>query len=508
MKPQTAAQQRISRGTPAGGMRTFIQVLVNTALANITTSFLWFALTFWVYIETQSVLATGIIGGAYMLFVAIFSMVFGTIVDRYRKHFVMVLSSLVTLTAFLIAGVIYLAQPESALLDISGPWFWLFSGIILFGGVIENMRNIALSTTVTLLVPVERHANANGMVGMVQGIAFAVTSVLSGLAIGFLGMGWTLAIAIAFTLVALVHIAFLRIPEEKPGVAAGHQPVVDFRGSIRAIRSAPGLFALIIFATFNNLIGGVYMALMDPYGLTIFPVQWWGVVLGVASTGFIIGGIVIAARGLGRNPIRTMLLVVVAMGILGALFTIREWWWLYALGIWLYMALCRRSRQPSRRSSRRSCRSAHRGGCSASPQAFESAGRADHRVPHRADRRSSGSSRTWTRMPARQTWGWLLGDGEARGIALVFLVSGLVMVVAALIAFTTRSYRTLSEEYEKAPAQTTDDAEGGDDAAARSADADANANADADPNDAAARSADAQADIDAMTDVAQFDPRR
>ena len=29
----------------------------------------------------------------------------------------------------------------------------------------------------------------------------------------------------------------------------------------------------------------------------------------------------------------------------------------------------------------------------------------------------------------QQTWGWLLGDGEARGIALVFLFSGLIMVV-------------------------------------------------------------------------------
>jgi DHA3 family multidrug efflux protein-like MFS transporter len=51
----------------------------------------------------------------------------------------------------------------------------------------------------------------------------------------------------------------------------------------------------------------------------------------------------------------------------------------------------------------------------------------------------------------QQTWGWLLGDGEARGIALVFLVSGLIMVVVALLAFTSRSYRTLSEEYERAP---------------------------------------------------------
>ncbi|MDF2575489.1 MAG: transporter, partial [Agromyces sp.] len=174
---------------PPGGMRTFMHVLANTMIANVTTSFLWFALTFWVYLETRSVLATGIIGGAYMLLVAIFSIAFGTIVDRHRKHRVMVLSSIITAASFAVAGGMYLALPESALLDLGGPWFWVFAGVILFGSVVENMRNIALSTTVTLLVPQDRHANANGMVGTVQGLAFIVTSVFSGLAIGLLGMG-------------------------------------------------------------------------------------------------------------------------------------------------------------------------------------------------------------------------------------------------------------------------------------------------------------------------------
>ncbi|RUA26135.1 MAG: hypothetical protein DSY74_06160, partial [Actinobacteria bacterium] len=53
--------------------RVFLHVLVNTAAANITTSYLWFALTFWVYLETRSVVATGIIGGTYMLLLAVFS---------------------------------------------------------------------------------------------------------------------------------------------------------------------------------------------------------------------------------------------------------------------------------------------------------------------------------------------------------------------------------------------------------------------------------------------------
>src|SRR5688572_21116386 len=106
---------------PPDGMRTFVRVLVNTALANITTSYLWFGLTFWVYLETRSVLATGVIGGAYMLLVALFSMLFGTIVDRHRKHRVMILASIVTLTAFAVAGGLYLLYPESQLVDIRGP---------------------------------------------------------------------------------------------------------------------------------------------------------------------------------------------------------------------------------------------------------------------------------------------------------------------------------------------------------------------------------------------------
>ncbi|KEP73912.1 hypothetical protein HR12_31755 [Microbacterium sp. SUBG005] len=45
------------------------------------------------------------------------------------------------------------------------------------------------------------------------------------------------------------------------------------------------------------------------------------------------------------------------------------------------------------------------------------------------------------------TWGWLLGDGQSRGIALVFVIAGLVMVVVGVLAFFTRSYRVLSTQY-------------------------------------------------------------
>lgn len=50
----------------------------------------------------------------------------------------------------------------------------------------------------------------------------------------------------------------------------------------------------------------------------------------------------------------------------------------------------------------------------------------------------------------KQAFTWLLGSGEARGIALVFLAAGLIMAVAALVALSSRSYRVLSEHYANA----------------------------------------------------------
>lgn len=438
-----------ARGFRTPGERVFLHVLVNTAAANITTSFLWFALTFWVYLETRSVLATGIIGGTYMLLLALFAMWFGTLVDRHRKHRVMVFSAAVTLVAFLVAGGLYLTQPESALVDIGGPWFWLFAGVILLGSIVENMRNIALSTTVTMLVPQERHANANGLVGTVQGIAFIITSVFSGFSVGLLGMGWTLLIAIVATAIAGIHLLILRIPGDRAGDGASARGV-DLRGAIRAVSSAPGLFALIIFSTFNNLIGGVYIALMDPYGLTLFSVEAWGVVFAVAGTGFIVGGLIIARFGLGKNPIRTMLLVVVAMGLLGALFTIREWWLLYAAGIWLYMALVPAVEASEQTVIQKVVPFGSQGRVFGFAAAFESAA-----APVTAFL-IAPIAEFWIipymDTPAgQQTWGWLLGEGEARGIALVFFFAGLAMVAVALLAFTTRSYRLITAQYRAAP---------------------------------------------------------
>lgn len=166
----------------------------------------------------------------------------------------------------------------------------------------------------------------------------------------------------------------------------------------------------------------------------------------------------IARFGLGRNPIRTMLLVVVGMGILGALFTIREWWLLYAVGIWLYMALVPAVEASEQTVIQKVVDYGSQGRVFGFAAAFESAA-----APVTAFL-IAPIAEFWIipymESPSgQQTWGWLLGDGEARGIALVFVFAGLAMVVIALLAFTTRSYRLITEQYRAAPDAATSEAE-------------------------------------------------
>ncbi len=50
----------------------------------------------------------------------------------------------------------------------------------------------------------------------------------------------------------------------------------------------------------------------------------------------------------------------------------------------------------------------------------------------------------------KNTPGWLLGSGEARGMALAFMAADLIMLAVVIYAFTTRAYRDLSRFYQKA----------------------------------------------------------
>lgn len=426
--------------------RAFQHALANTAAALLGTTFLWFAFTFWAYLETRSVLVTSWLGGAYMLAMAISGVPFGSMIDRHHKHRAMLASAAGSTVLFGLAWLVYLFAPATQLTRSSSPWFWAFAACVLLGALLVNVRSLALATLVTMLVEPDRRANANGMVGAVNGAMMLVTGVVSGLAIGQLGMHTVLVIAFVTVTASLVHLAMLKIPEAEIVHAEGTPKAVDFRGAWQAITAVPGLVGLIVFSTFNNFLGGVFMGLLDPYGLTLMSVEAWGILFGLSSVGFIIGGALIAKFGLGASPLRSLLLGCLGMWVIALGFTLREHVWLLTVGIFAYMVLIPVIEAAEQTLLQRVVPLAKQGRVFGFAQAAEVSA-----APLSAF--LIGPIAEFWLIPYAEsprgvlTFGWLLGDGDARGIALVFVLVSIIGMVVTGSAFLTRTYRRLNAAY-------------------------------------------------------------
>ena len=431
-----------------GAQRVFAHILVSSLVVSVANFTVWFALTFWTYLETRSVMATGFIAGLFLIATASTGIWFGSIVDHHRKQSVIQASTVASFVCYALALSMYLLTPESSFREVGSPILWVFVVVSMLGVIAGNLRGIALPTLVTLLVPEQLRDRANGLVGTASGVSFLVTSVISGLLVAFDGMRSVLVLTLVVMAGSLVHVSRLTVPE--PVVVSteedGSPGRVDLRGTFRLVRGVPGLLALIVFSCFNNFIGGTFMALMDAYGLSLVSVQAWGLLWGVLSAGVIVGGLMVARTGAGTNPVRTLLLVNVALWTTCVVFPLRSSIVLLAVCMMVFMFVMPYA-EASEQTILQRVVPYHRQGRvfgfaqsveqAASPlTAFIIAPLTEFFViPFMTDGKGADWIGSW------------FGTGADRGIALVFVVTGLVGLLVTSFAFLSRPYRRLSTAY-------------------------------------------------------------
>lgn len=433
-------------------MKAFYQLLINNLIAGVTNNYVWFALIFWAYLETKSVFATSIFSGFYILFTAACGFWFGSIVDHHKKKSAMMISSGATLVFFSLSFVYYLITPNEQFTSINNPQLWIISILILFGAIAGNIRNIALPTAVTLLVPEKDHDKANGLSGSMMGIAFTITSVASGLVLAYGGMFSVLFSSVILTAVALIQLSMMNIVENRiihiQPDGTETKKGMDIKGTIAVIAAIPGLFALIFFNMFNNFLGGVFMSLMDAYGLSLVSVQWWGIIFGVVSLCFIAGGLIIAKVGLGKNPLRTMFLCNIIMWAAAAVFTVQPWLWLLIAGMVVWMTLIPFIEASEQTVLQKVVPPERQGRVFGFAQSVEQSA-----TPITAF--LIGPLTQFIFIPFMTTGrgveliGSWFGTGSARGIALVFICAGIIGTIVTIIAMNSKYYRILSKSYLK-----------------------------------------------------------
>ena len=119
--------------------------------------------------------------GVYSGTTAISGFFLGSLVDKYKKKKAMMLSSICSLALYIISIIVFIQTPSAHFKDPMSPELWIFIVLSLAGAIAGNMRSIALSTVVTILVPEPQRDKANGFVGSANGVTFLAASIFSGL---------------------------------------------------------------------------------------------------------------------------------------------------------------------------------------------------------------------------------------------------------------------------------------------------------------------------------------
>jgi DHA3 family multidrug efflux protein-like MFS transporter len=424
--------------------RAFHLILANNLVQNLVNFTVWFALVFWAFLETRSVFVTGMIGGIYLVLGAVLAPWFGSLVDHHAKRAVMLGSSIASFVLYAVALGAVLIAPPAALTQVEGAALWAFTGVAMLGVIAGNLRMIALPTLVTALIAPEERDKANGLVGMVSGLGFLITSAISGFLVAWDGMRGTLALALVATAIALIHLLTINLEEPLADRAEDDAPRrIDLSGTLATIRAVPGLGALILFACFNNLLGGVFMALMDAYGLSLMSVEAWGLLWAAASSAFILSGIIIARRGLGPNPLRTLMLVNLAVWLVAALFSVQSSIVLLAIGTTLWLLLSPFAEAAEQTALQQVVPFERQGRVFGFAQAVENSA-----APLMAV--LIGPVTQFWAIPlmtdgaGAQAVGAWYGTGPERGMALVFTITGLAGMALTLAAMASPSYRALS----------------------------------------------------------------
>jgi MFS transporter, DHA3 family, multidrug efflux protein len=162
--------------------------------------------------------------------------------------------------------------------------------------------------------------------------------------------------------------------------------------------------------------------------------------------GFIVGGLVVARRGVGKNPLRTLFGVNIVMWTIAMLFTIQSSIVLLTIGLFMYLCLIPVAEACEQTILQKLIPLERQGRVFGFAQSVEQAA-----SPLTAF--AIGPIAQFVFIPLMTTGagvdligGWF-GTGKDRGIALLFTVAGALGLMFTVMAMRSRSYRLLSRNY-------------------------------------------------------------
>lgn len=399
-----------------------------------------FGLSVWVYQQTGSPSQFGFIIAAAFIPIILLSPIAGTIVDRYDRRKVMLFGDLLGGLSSVAITILYL----SGLLEI-----WHIFVAILIGSAGMAFQIPAYSALIPQMVKKEYLLKANGLVSLAEGIAQLIAPAIAGLILSAVGFGTILVIDSITLGIALVCLLRAKIitPRLVTEVVIHDKPSINiysFFDSIRYLWHKPALLILLLLFATNNFIFGVILTLLAPYMLGFANPQLYGLVLSIGTAGMVASSFLIISTS--QKIKNSIVLILIFNGILGfAISFIGTVPNLVFITIGLFIAFfcIPFIDTPGKTIVQNAVPQRMHGRIFALRNLLEYSG-----IPFGAI--ISGILAEGFFDPAMRSggilvpyFGWLIGFGEGRGIALLFLLCGLSTILTTVIFLLSKRFRNV-----------------------------------------------------------------
>ena len=429
-------ESSMSKDTGRTGMLGFTIIWIGQMLSLLGTTMTGFALTIWAWNLTGQATALALVALFNFLPVVVVSPIAGAVVDRYDRKKIMMLADL----AAGLPTVAVLLLYSTGNLQI---WNLFITGAI--AGAFQAFHFPAYSAAVTMMLRKEQLGRANGMLATAQFVSMIFAPVIAALILSIAGFTYGLSLVLMFDittfLLAISMLLFVHIPRP-PVTEAGLKGMGNiWRESLygfRYIYERSSLLGLQLTFFAVNLVGGFSNTLLAPMILarTNDNQVILGSIMSAVGIGGLIGSVVLTVWGGPKRKVHGVLFGMTACSLFGVLlFGLGQDVYIWALTSFLGMLLLPIINGSSQAIWQAKVAPDVQGRVFATRLLI-----AQISVP--LAMMLTGPLADWVFEPAMKeggslttAFGWLIGTGPGAGMALMFVITGILGVLVGLAAY-------------------------------------------------------------------------
>ena len=295
------------------GMATFTTIWIGQIVSLLGTAMSQFGLTLWAYEVTGKATPLALVGFFFLAPIVVLGPFVGVLVDRGNRKLMMMLSDLAAAFVTVIVLLLY----ATGNLQV---WHLYVTSFI--AGIFQGFQWPAYSAAISMMLPKEQYARANGMMELAGNASNVFAPLLAGVLIGPLGLSGILIIDLVSAAIAIGTLLFAHIPQP-PKTEAGREGEGNFLQEtaygFRYIFARPSLLGLQTVFMAGNFFDNLAFGVLAPMILsrTGSNELIFGSVQSAGAIGGVVGGLVMTAWGGPKRRVHGVLLSWFCIGLLG-----------------------------------------------------------------------------------------------------------------------------------------------------------------------------------------------